>query len=57
MTPSAVKTGDSVVALDLFPALGALCGRVALHPVVQHPLGGPGLKIIKLFTSVIYEFL
>ena len=42
MAPSAVQSGDPVVALNLLPALGALGGRVALHPVVQHSLGRPG---------------
>ena len=41
VAPPAVKPCDPVVALDLFPALGALGRRVALDPVVQHPLGRP----------------
>jgi hypothetical protein len=39
MTPSAVKTGDSVVAFDLLFAFRAFGRCVALHPMMQHPLG------------------
>lgn len=41
MTPAAMQPRDAVVALDLFAAFGTLSGRVALDPVVEHPLCRP----------------
>ena len=35
-----MKPRDTVVALDCFPAPGALAVAVALHPVVGHRLRG-----------------
>jgi hypothetical protein len=54
MTPSAVKTGDSVVAFDLLFAFRAFGRCVALHPMMQHPLGWK--RFIKMFGFLASQY-